>query len=281
MLPFGGESDTQRELPQVAGVPVDRVAESDNLPFMAGLPDACCQLIYADPPFFSNRTHVRDHGTQELADTWPGGLSSYLDFLRPRLAHMHRLLAASGVLCLHLDWHAAHHGRILLDELFGYDHFLNEIIWSYRTGGVARRWFGRKHDTILVYARKLGDHKFNLVREGTYRTEGMNYDEDGRPYKVTRKGRLYFNAAGPALTDVWDMPFLSTVGNERTGYPAQKPEALLARLISAFSDPDDLVADFFCGSGTTLDAARKLGRHYLGCDSSPQAFKLTRDRLQA
>jgi site-specific DNA-methyltransferase (adenine-specific) len=247
---------------------------------MTALPDACCQLIYADPPFFSNRTHVRANGAHSLDDNWPGGLGSYLGFLRPRLEQMHRLLAETGVLCLHLDWHASHYGRVLLDEILGYDNFLNEIVWSYRTGGVAQRWLGRKHDTILVYARRLGRHKFHQIREGTYRTDGMKYDEDGRPYKMTRKGRLYFNAAGPALTDVWEIPFLSTVSLERTGYPAQKPEALLSRLIAAFSDPGDVVADFFCGSGTTLVAARKLDRRYLGCDESARALALARRRLE-
>ncbi|HOA74847.1 MAG TPA: site-specific DNA-methyltransferase [Phycisphaerae bacterium] len=258
---------------------IDQIVCADNLAFMAGLPDACCQLIYADPPFFTGRTHVRDNGRHSLDDNWPGGLDSYLAFLRPRLVEMRRLLAETGVLCLHLDWHASHYGRVLLDEIFGYDHFLNEIIWSYRTGGVSRRWFGRKHDTLLVYARCVDRHKFNLLREGTFRTDGMNYDEQGRPYKNTKTGRLYFNAAGPAVTDVWEIPFLSTVSLERTGYPAQKPEALLARIIQAFSDPGDLVADFFCGSGTTLAAARKLERRWIGCDASAKAVEIARQRL--
>ncbi|MBI4581975.1 MAG: site-specific DNA-methyltransferase [Planctomycetes bacterium] len=252
---------------------------AENLAFMTGLPDGCCQLIYADPPFFTGRTHVRGNGAQTLADHWPGGLGGYLEFLRPRLRQMHRLLADTGVLCLHLDWHASHYGRVLLDEVFGYANFLNEIVWSYRTGGVARAWFGRKHDTIFVYARRIGGHKFNLRREGTFRTDGLNHDEQGRPYKNTRAGRLYFNAAGPALTDVWDIPFLSTVSLERTGYPAQKPEALIARLIAAFSDENDVVADFFVGSGTTPAAARKLGRRFLACDRSDKAVRLARRRL--
>lgn len=246
---------------------------------MTSLPDGCCQLIYADPPFFTGKTHVRANGEHTLADAWPGGLESYLGFLRPRLARMRELLSPTGVLCLHLDWHASHHGRLLLDEIFGADQFLNEVIWSYRTGGVAQRWFGRKHDSIFVYARRAGGHKFNILREGEFRTEGMNHDEEGRPYKQTKKGRLYFNAAGPAVTDVWDIPFLSTVSLERTGYPAQKPQALLARLINAFSDPGDVVADFFAGSGTTLATAQTLNRPWLGCDSSPKAVDLARARL--
>jgi len=264
---------------KAGGLKLDQVEFGDNLSFMAGLPDGCCQLIYADPPFFSGRTHHRRKKTLSLDDTWPGGLSSYLEFLRVRLMQMRRLLCKTGVLCLHLDWHASHHGRVLLDEIFGADHFLNEIIWSYRTGGVAQRWLGRKHDTILVYARQVGRHKFNLLREGSFRTDGMNYDEEGRPYKSTKRGRLYFHPAGPALTDVWEIPFLSTVSRERTGYPAQKPEALLARLVNSFSDPGDVVADFFAGSGTTLVVARDLGRHYLGSERSEVAYKIISQRL--
>ena len=108
---------------------------------------------------------------------------------------------------------------------------------------------------------------------------GLKYDEQGRPYKSTRQGRLYFHADGPAMTDVWDLPFLSTVSLERTGWPTQKPLALLERIIRASSDPGDLVADFFCGSGTTLVAAQRLGRRYVGCDTSVEAVRIARGRL--
>jgi site-specific DNA-methyltransferase (adenine-specific) len=184
-----------------------------------------------------------------------------------------------GTLYVHLDWRAAHYVRIQLDTIFGAENFLNEIIWHYRTGGVARQWFSRKHDTILVYARKLGRHRFHQIREGRFRTDGLNYDESGRPYKTTKKGRLYFHADGPALTDVWDLPFLSTVSRERERWPTQKPLALARRIISASSRPGDLVADFFCGSGTTLVAAKEMGRRYLGCDSSRPATVIARRRL--
>src|SRR5439155_18269467 len=130
-------------------------------------------------------------------------------------------------------------------------------------------WFGRKHDTILLYAKAAGRHRFNVLREGLYRTDGLKVDETGRPYKSTRRGKLYFNAAGPALTDVWDIPFLSTVSKERCGWPTQKPFALLERIMRASSKTDDLVADFFLGSGTALLAAQRLKRRFLGCDSNP------------
>jgi DNA modification methylase len=256
----------------------------DNLPFMETLPGACCDLIYIDPPFFTGREravsaprHREASGTYSDAHT--GGLKGYLAFMMPRLQQCHRLLARHGTLYVHLDWHVSHYIRIQLDTIFGGDNFLNEIIWHYRTGGVAQRWFGRKHDTILAYAKETGQHVFNIQREGQFRTDGLKYDEEGRPYKSTTKGRVYFNADGPALTDVWDMPFLSTVSRERAGWPTQKPLALLERIIQASSRPGDLVADFFCGSGTTLVAAQRMGRRWLGCDESETAVEIARRRL--
>jgi site-specific DNA-methyltransferase (adenine-specific) len=192
---------------------------------------------------------------------------------------MHALLSERGSLYLHADWRAVHYIKIALDEIFGPENFLNEIIWQYRTGGRSQSWFARKHDTILLYARRAGHHVFNLQHEGAFRTDGLITDGDGRPYKNTRKGRLYFNKQGPAMSDVWDLPFLSTVSRERTGYPSQKPLALLRRIISASSDPGDLVADFFCGSGTTLLAAQELNRCWVGCDIEPQAIRVATRRL--
>ena len=253
--------------------------QADNLAFMKTLPDAHCDLIYIDPPFFTQRRRATTRDTATYPDAWSGGIKAYLAFMMPRLQQCHRLLPDHGTLYVHLDYRVAHYIRILLDTLFGPKNVLNEIIWHYRTGGLSKRWFGRKHDTILAYAKKLGAHTFNLQREGDFRTEGLNYDKKGQPYKNTKKGRLYFNPAGPALTDVWDIPFLSTVSSERTGWPTQKPLALLERIIRAGSNPGDLVADFFCGSGTTLVAAKKLNRRYIGCDLAKQAIHITRKRL--
>jgi len=251
----------------------------DNLPFMAALPDGCCTLIYLDPPFFTGRLRRKQTSANRFDDAWRGGIRSFLAFMHPRLEQCRRLLAAHGSLYVHCDWHASHHLRILLDTIFGPENFLNEIIWHYRTGGLSRKWFGRKHDTILAYARRLGRHRFNPQRGGEFRTEGLKRDERGRPYKSTIRGPLYFHADGPLLGDVWDIPFLSTVSLERVDWPAQKPLALLDRIIRASSRPGDLVADFFCGSGTTLLAARRLGRRALGCDISPHAAAIARRRL--
>ncbi|HPF38158.1 MAG TPA: site-specific DNA-methyltransferase [Phycisphaerae bacterium] len=253
---------------------------------MRSLPDGCCDLIYIDPPFATQKPRTaaaRQRRTRDGAfdDRWPGGVKGFLAYMHPRLVECHRLLPQTGVMYTHLDYRAAAYARVMLDTIFGEGNFLNEIIWHYRTGGASRRWFARKHDTILVYARKAGRHTFHVQRGGAYRTEGLNRDENNRPYKTTRKGRLYFNEAGPILSDVWDIPFLSTVSSERVGWPTQKPLALLDRIIAASSNPGDLVADFFCGSGTTLVAAKRGGRGYVGCDISRQAVSIARARLRA
>lgn len=257
----------------------NRVTQGDNLAFMQTLPQACCDLIYIDPPFGTGRPRRATAQAMGFVDPSWGGVGAWIDWLQPRLEAMHRLLPQSGSMVIHLDWRTVHYAKVALDGVFGPDNFLNEIIWSYRTGGRSTRFFARKHDTLLLYAKSKGLHTFNLLRGGTFRTLGLNRDPDGRPYKSTRNGRLYFHPDGPALTDVWDLPFLSTVSAERNGYPTQKPEALLERIIQACSDPGNTVADFFCGSGTTLAVAKRLGRQVIGCDLNPQAVELTRQRL--
>jgi site-specific DNA-methyltransferase (adenine-specific) len=254
---------------------------ADNLELLATLPEGCCDLVYLDPPFGTGSIRTTDSGRHQFDDRDGADGARLAAFLRPRLTQIHRVMAEHATLYLHLDWRGVHHARFLLDEIFGTPQFLNEIIWQYRTGGVAKRWFGRKHDNILVYAKRFGRHRFNLLREGVFRTDGMKIDETGRLYKKTRNGPLYFHADGPTLTDVWDIPFLSTVSLERVDWPTQKPVALLERIIRASSNSGDLVADFFCGSGTTAVAAKRLGRRWLACDVNPDAVALVRTRLDA
>lgn len=257
----------------------NQVSCCDNLELLANLPDGCCDLVYIDPPFATGDVRRTVAGRHRFEDRWDGGVKAFMAFMHPRLVEIRRVMAEHATLYVHLDWRAAAYVRVQLDTIFGAKNFLNEVIWHYRGGGAAKRWFGRKHDTILVFARSAGRHRFSVLREGEYRTDGLKRDEQGRPYKQTRRGRLYFNADGPALDDVWDIPFLSTVALERTGWPAQKPLALLERIIAASSQPGDLVADFFCGSGTTLVAAAQMGRRYLGCDVLPDAVEIARRRL--
>ena len=286
--PSKKKNATSNKVRSTSTVADNTIACGDNLELIQQLPDEHCDLIYIDPPFFSNTTRsaaARDKKNKKTpntyADHWTGGIKTYLAFLQPRLVECHRLLPEAGTLYVHLDYRAAHYVRVLLDTIFGERNFLNEIIWHYRTGGAAKRWFARKHDTILVYAKSNGKHTFHPQRGGTFRTDGLNYDEEtGRPYKTTKKGRLYFDPDGPLISDVWDIPFLSTVARERCGWPTQKPLALLERIIAASSNPGDLVADFFSGSGTTLVAAHKQQRRYYGCDASKEAVRLARKRLR-
>ena len=263
----------------------------DNLAVMAALlPDyeGRVQLIYADPPFFTNRAYParigrgedsRKPGEWQLAegygDHWEN-LDGYIDFLYQRLSLMHRLLAPGGTLYLHLDWHADAYARLLLDEIFGPENFLNEIIWTYHGPSPIRTAFNRKHDTILVFTRGPG-YTFNAdaVR--------IPYDKATvRTFASSRKagfGKVPDLGRGKVPEDWWYFPVVARMHNERTGYPTQKPEALLERIILASSNPGDLVADFFCGSGTTPLVAARLGRRFLAVDATSRAIYTARSRL--
>lgn len=271
---FTGNSD-----PIELALPRNYIVQADCLNVLERLPDRSLDLVYIDPPFCTQSERSRTKNNHTYPDYWPGGLREYLEFLTRRMEPIHRTLKETGSLFVHLDYRSVHYVKVELDRIFGETNFLNEIIWSYRTGGLSNKWFARKHQSILAYAKKAGRHKFRPIREGKFRTDGLNYDESGRPYKSTRKGRLYFNAAGPALTDVWEIPFLSTVGRERTGYPDQKPLALLERIVRAMTDEGDRVADLFAGSGTTALAAANLGRTFLAVDSNPAAIQIMKKRF--
>ncbi len=239
----------------------------DVLKTTACLRDGSLELIYADPPFFSGRNR------RTFADHWRGDLDLYLDWLMPRMRAMKRLLAPTGSLFLHLDWHAVHAAKVAMDELFGRERFLNEIIWSYRTGGTGGRWLARKHDTLLFYARGP-EYKFHRLKERSdlshrygFANAGVTVDERG-PYRMT------------FMRDVWEIPALRGNSPERVPFVTQKPLALLRRIISLVTDPGDRVGDFLCGSGTTLVAATQMGRRAVGADISPDALSWTARRLQ-
>ena len=271
--------------------PQNRLIWGDNLCVMAALLphyEGKINLIYADPPFFTNRKYParigrgedsRKPGEWQMAegyhDNWEG-LDSYLDFLYQRLAMMYRLLAPNGTLYLHLDWHADSYARLLLDEIFGADHLLNEIIWAYHGPSPIRRAFNRKHDTILAYV-KSGDYVFNVdeIREP--------YNENTvKTFNASPKagfGKVPDLNRGKVPEDWWYFPVIARLHNERTGYPTQKPVALLERMILASSNPGDIVADFFCGSGTTPFVAVKHGRRIIACDETFRAIHTTRSRL--
>lgn len=263
-------------------------------------------LIYIDPPFatgadFSFTTEIGDSGneiTKEQSaieekayrDTWgrygPGReLDSYLEMMFPRLAVMRDLLSERGAFLVHVDYRAASALRFVLDELFGSSCFLNEIIWHYKRWPTPAREFQKMHDNILCYVKKKGSHVFNV--QYTERTEETkrrwkdqrivaSHDEGGARQPSNFGGEA---SPGAPMDDVWDMPIVAPVAHERTGYATQKPEALLERIVAALSKEGGLVLDAFCGSGTTLSVAERLGRRWIGCDLGRWGVHVTRKRL--
>ncbi|MEN8172001.1 MAG: site-specific DNA-methyltransferase [Chloroflexota bacterium] len=273
------------------GKPENRLIYGDNLAIMAALLpeyEGKISLIYIDPPFFSNKKYQTrlDRGkdsrrpkdwqlAQGYTDHWVD-MDSYLDMLYPRLALMYRLLAPTGTLYLHLDWHANAYARLLLDEIFGADRLLNEIIWTYHGPSPIKSAFNRKHDTILSYT-KTKDYIFNVddIRE-PYNPNTV------KTFKSSKKagfGKVPNLKRGKVPEDWWYFPVVARLHNERTGYPTQKPGALLERIIRASSNPGDIVADFFSGSGTTAFHAAQLGRRFIASDSQWRAIHTSYKRL--
>jgi len=283
------------------------------------VPAESVDLIYLDPPFFTGKVQTgkwrgewhpeamevsfedskrfwseKADAMRLKAPDWLRHIAvrrpdfaSYLFYMMERLQACRKVLKKTGSIYLHCDYRASHYLKMAMDEILGWKNFINEIIWHYMTGGISKKTFAKKHDTILVYSRTQ-NYIFNILRTGEFRTQGMKYDEQGRPYKTTKKGRLYFSIDGPVAPDVWtDIPFISTYGNERVGYPTQKPIALLERIIKASSNEGDVVLDPFCGCGTALIVANKLNRRWIGVDIDtsarerkelPRAFIVIKER---
>lgn len=274
-------------------IPDNQLILGDNLMVMSALlPEyrGRINLIYADPPFFTNRHYSMRIGRGEdsrrprewqLAEGYPDhwhDIDQYLDMLYPRLSLMHDLLAPAGTLYLHLDWHANAYARLLMDEIFGAAHLLNEIVWIYHGPSPIRSAFNRKHDTILVYTK--GDHY-------TFNVDQVRQPYDSSTVKTFASspkagfGKVPDLERGKVPEDWWYFPVIARLHRERSGYPTQKPEGLLERIILASSNPGDLVADFFCGSGTTAVVADRLGRKFLANDLTFRAIHTTRCRLTA
>ncbi len=269
----------------------NRLIFGDNLAVMSALLDEYegrIHLIYADPPFFTNKRWKARVGRGEdsrrpeewqtvegYTDHWPD-IDAYLDMLYPRLALMHRLLAPTGTLYLHLDWHANHYARLLLDEIFGPERLLNEIIWAYHGPSPIRSAFNRKHDTILSYT-KSDEYTFNVddVREPYNPNTVKTFQSSPK----AGFGKVPDLERGKVPEDWWYFPVVARLHNERTGYPTQKPEALLERIVLASSNPGEIVADFFCGSGTSAVMAAQLGRRFIASDAQWRAIQTTRNRL--
>ncbi len=272
-------------------MPENQLILGDNLMVMAALlPEfrGKINLIYADPPFFTNRHYPMRIGRGEdsrrpqewqlaegYPDYWPD-IDSYLDMLYPRLMMMYELLAPTGALYLHLDWHASAYARLLLDEIFGPDRLLNEIVWVYHGPSPIRSAFNRKHDTILAYTKS---------EKYTFNVDAVRQPYDPSTVKTFASspkagfGKVPNLARGKVPEDWWYFPVVARLHSQRSGYPTQKPESLLERIILASSNPNELVADFFCGSGTAPVVAAKLGRCFLASDLSYRAVHTSRLRL--
>jgi DNA modification methylase len=262
-----------------AGTP-DRLVHGDALDELTGLGDGLLDAIYIDPPFGTGVVrHGRGHAYADRADD----PDAFVSWLGPYLEHSRRALTPTGSLFVHLDYRAVHYVKVALDRLFGRDQFVNEIVWCYAVGGKGRRGFGRKHDTILWYARSI-DWAFYPDAVRVPRRGGSHMRVvDGVQEKTDRKtGRIYRYpvAAGKVPEDWWiDVETLNHSDRERTGWPSQKPERLVERILQAVTVSGNRVADWFAGSGTTAAVAQRLGRGFLTVDREPAAIEVCRARL--
>ncbi len=272
--------------------------------FSADLADflGTAQCVYVDPPFFTGRRFR--HRMRIGEEGWKGGkkilelpafedypgasLEDYLLFLKASIVLSRDLMHPAGSFFLHVDYRASAHARLLCDDIFGKDSMVNEIIWSYQTGGRSKKYFSRKHDTILMYA-KSEDRYFDITQvPSSKKTDRTNHlkrgvDAEGRSFRSIISGGktyIYYDDEPSYPDDVWcDVSQMQQRDPQRTGYATQKPQALLDRIILCCTKPGDLVVDFMCGSGTSLASASAAGRRFLGIDSSAQAFSVCRKRL--
>jgi len=254
------------------------VHHSRALNFLQLLDDSSTDLIYTDPPFGTGDMQTMSRkkaGTVISKIEYSDKFSNYMEFLEPHLWEMHRVLKDTGTMYLHLDWRWVHYAKVVCDEIFGYDNFLNEIIWSYNFGGRGKDRFPQKHDTILVYAKELGKHTFNWddIDRIPYAAPALQYA--GRTKEEAEK-RI---AEGQVPTDVWSMSIVGTASKERIGYPNQKPLKLIKRIIAASSNPNDIIIDPFVGSGSTAGAAIEMDRRFIVNDASQHAIDTMKKRF--
>jgi site-specific DNA-methyltransferase (adenine-specific) len=263
------------------------IVYAENLSYMRTLPDGAFRLIYIDPPFNTGKVQQRarmrvvasEQGVRvgfgdrryhvQLYDSpaYQDAYEDYLGFLEPRLREAHRLLTPDGSLFVHLDYREAHYVKVLLDTIFGRECFMNEIIWAYDYGGRSKRRWPAKHDTIFWYAKDPENYVFHY--------EAI----DRIPYMAPSLVGAEKAQRGKTPTDVWWLTIVPTNSKEKTGYPTQKPLKLLERIVRVHSDVGDWVLDFFAGSGTTGEAAARLGRRFILIDNHPDAIRIMAERL--
>ncbi len=267
----------------------NRIIHGDNLEVLQTLADESFQMIYVDPPFNTGKTQTRRtlqteadvagdrvgfggrrYATRLLAESsYVDEFADYLAFLEPRIVEGRRVLTQSGTFYFHIDYREAHYCKLLLDEIFGRENFLNELIWAYDYGARSKKRWPAKHDTILVYAKDIERYHFDSA------------EVDREPYMAPGLVTPEKAARGKLPTDVWWHTIVPTKSREKTGYPTQKPEGIVRRMVVASTRPGDLCLDFFAGSGTLGAVAAKCGRGYVLIDESPEAIEVATRRLAA
>ena len=280
--------------PLVDGGARNRLVHADNraaIPALLGELEGRIDLVYIDPPFatggsFSARTGPGAAEIPAYEDRWEEGLGDYLTRMLEQLELFRASLSPRGTIFVHCDWHVSHYLRCLLDEVFGADAFKNEIVWRYRRWPSKTKSFQRMHDVLFWYGKSPNDsHAWTPLYENlapsTLQTWGTKRQVADFSSGRRKPSQTEEETLGAPMADVWDIGIIAPIAHERVGYPTQKPEALLRRVIEAASRPGDLVADFFCGSGTTLAVAEKLGRRWVGCDLGSVAVHTAKKRLLA
>ncbi len=271
---------------------MSEVILGDCLENLKNMKSNSIDMIYLDPPFFTQRTQKgimkNTEKTLEFSDSWKS-INEYLDYIKVRLIEMKRVLKNTGSIFLHCDKIASHYLRVLLDEVFGFTNFQSEIIWSYKRWSNSKKGLLNSHQNIYFYS-KSKNFKFNTIYTDYSATTNIDQilqqrkrDENGKCiYKRNEEGKIVLDneKKGVPLSDVWEIPFLNPKAKERVGYPTQKPILLLERIIEISTDEDDIVLDPFCGSGTTLVASKLLNRKFIGIDMSKDAIEITNSRLE-
>lgn len=264
--------------------------QDDCLDRMKKIPAGSVDMVYLDPPFFTQKDQClcnEDGKKYSFSDHW-ASREEYLAFMEKRLVEIHRVLKDSGSVFLHCDTRSSYYMRLLLDHILGEKNFRSEIIWSYKRWSNSRNGLLPAHQTILMYT-KTDHYKFHVLYGEYSPTTNLDQilqmrerNETGKVvYKKDTTGKTVMSEEkrGVPLSDVWEIPFLNPKAKERTGYPTQKPVELLERIVRISTDEGDLVMDPFCGSGTTLVAAKRLNRSYIGIDCNPDAIEISKERL--
>ncbi len=266
------------------------VIHGDNLAILKEIEAESIDLIYMDPPFFTQKTQKLTDKSNKIfsfEDSWPS-IESYKLFLKDRIQECKRVLKKTGSIFVHCDKSANHHVRLILDEIFGDEMFQSEIIWSYKRWSNSKKGLLNNHQNIYFYS-KSKNFKFNTIYTEYSSTTNLDQilierqrsSNSKTIYKVDENGNyvLAKEKKGVPLSDIWNIPFLNPKAKERVGYPTQKPILLLEQIIKIVTDENDIILDPFCGSGTTLVAAKLLGRKFIGIDSSKEAIEITKSRL--